>query len=134
MIQLVKAKFTNFRLLRDVELTFARDPSSPVTVIRAENGTGKTTVLVALSWGLFGDEGLTGRRSTFRLHPIDSVPQRDGSTCKITAEITFVTIDDETGLRDHLRSHPYGHRGDAGRRRVHCRGKRPCDLSEGPDR
>ena len=93
MIQLVKARFTNFRLLRDVELSFARDVQSPVTVIRAENGTGKTTVLTALTWALFGDEGIPGRRSGFRLHPIDWDPARDGASCKITADVTFVTVD-----------------------------------------
>jgi len=98
MIQLVKARFTNFRLLRDVELSFARDAASPVTVIRAENGTGKTTVLTALTWALFGDEGIPGRRSGFRLHPIDWDPERDGASCKVTAEVTFVTVDDESGL------------------------------------
>jgi DNA sulfur modification protein DndD len=98
MIQLVEARFSNFRLLREVELKFARDAESPVTVIRAENATGKTTVLTALTWALFGDEGIPGRRSSFRLHPIDWIPERDGATCKTTAEVRFVTVDDESGL------------------------------------
>lgn len=117
MIQLVKARFTNFRLLRDVELSFARDVQSPVTVIRAENGTGKTTVLTALTWALFGDEGIPGRRSGFRLHPIDWDPARDGASCKITADVTFVTVDDESGLEttyDLIRTETEGFVDDGG--------------------
>lgn len=117
MIQLVSARFGNFRLLRDVELRFAREADSPVTVIRAENGTGKTTLLTALSWALFGDEGIPGRRSGFRLHPIDWDPKRDGASCTVTAEVTFVTVDDESGLEttyDLIRTETEGFADDGG--------------------
>ena len=66
-----QAHFTNFRLLRDVELTFSRDPNRPLTVIRAENDSGKTTALVGLLWVLFGDDALPGGGKDYRLHPID---------------------------------------------------------------
>ena len=69
MIKLIQAEVLNFRQLRDIEISFAREPESPLTVIRAENGTGKTTLLTALTWGLFGDDALPGRRSKYRLHP-----------------------------------------------------------------
>ena len=98
MIKLVQAKVRNFRQLRDVEISFAREPESPLTVIRAENGTGKTTLLTALTWGLFGDDALPGRRSAYRLHPLDWDVQGDGNICAIEVTIRVATIDDETGM------------------------------------
>ena len=98
MIKLVQAKVQNFRQLRNIELSFARDPESPLTVIRAENGTGKTTLLSALTWGLFGDDALPGKRTAYRIHPLDWVADKDGKVCEIEVSIKFATIDDETGM------------------------------------
>ena len=98
MIKLIQAEVLNFRQLRDIEIFFAREPESPLTVIRAENGTGKTTLLTALTWGLFGDDALPGRRSKYRLHPLDWDVQGDGKICAIEVAIRFATIDDETGM------------------------------------
>ncbi len=98
MIKLVQAKIQNFRQLRDIELSFARDPESPLTVIRAENGTGKTTLLSALTWGLFGDDALPGKRTAYRIHPLDWDVGKDGKVCVIEVAIRFATIDDETGM------------------------------------
>ena len=98
MIKLNHAKVRNFRQLRDVAISFAREPESPLTVVRAENGTGKTTLLTALTWGLFGDDALPGRRSAYRLHPLDWDVHGDGTICAIKVAIRFATIDDETGM------------------------------------
>ena len=70
-MKILRARFQNFRLLRDVEIDFSTDPDKPLTVIRAENESGKTTLLVGLQWGLYGDPALPGRSSEFRLHPIN---------------------------------------------------------------
>ncbi len=98
MIKLNHAKVRNFRQLRDVAISFAREPESPLTIVRAENGTGKTTLLTALTWGLFGDDALPGRRSAYRLHPLDWDVPGDGTICAIEVAIRFATIDDETGM------------------------------------
>ena len=98
MIKLIQTEVLNFRQLRDIEISFAREPESPLTVIRAENGTGKTTLLTALTWGLFGNDALPGKRSNYRLHPLDWDVQGDGKICAIEVAIRFATIDDETGM------------------------------------
>ena len=69
-MKLITARFENFRLLRDITLDFATDRTRRLTVIRAENETGKTTILHGLKWVLYGDDVLPGGRD-FRLHPID---------------------------------------------------------------
>lgn len=70
-MKLLSAEFKNFRLLRDLKIEFSCDPEKKLTVIRAENETGKTTILNALLWCLYGEEALPGKGTNFRMHPID---------------------------------------------------------------
>ncbi len=66
-MKLLTAHISNFKLLEDIELKFSTDPLRPLTVIRAENGSGKTSVLYALSWGFFGTRGLPAESQKLRL-------------------------------------------------------------------
>ena len=88
-MRLTRARFENFRLLRDLTLDFSVDELKPLTVVRAENETGKTTILHALRWVFYGDDVLPGGPS-FRLHPIDWDPARDGRV-RIAGEVDFAT-------------------------------------------
>lgn len=95
VIQLLDVKFVNFRSLRNVQLQFSCDEESPLTVIRAENAIGKTTILTAMTWALFGDSALLPvKRSTFRLHPLDWDTMTEGERCEISVEVKFATIDE----------------------------------------
>ena len=60
-MKIIRAEFHNFRLLRDISLDFSVDKKRKLTVIRAENETGKTTILTALQWTLYGDDALPGK-------------------------------------------------------------------------
>ena len=57
-------------------------------VIRAENESGKTTILNALQWGLYGDTVLPSGRSEYRLHPLDW-DGSNGDRVPISVEIDF---------------------------------------------
>ena len=93
-MKLISAKFKNFRLLRDVTLDFSVDRERSLTVIRAENGSGKTTMLVAIQWCLYGDGTLPGRTPReYRLHPLDWSVDEEGSTADIAVEVEFETSD-----------------------------------------
>ena len=70
-MKLLRAQFQNFRLLRDLEIEFSSDARANLTVIRAANESGKTTILHGLQWALYGDMALPGKGEGFRLHPID---------------------------------------------------------------
>lgn len=83
------AQFKNFRLLRDVHLDFAGADDRRLTVIRAENDTGKTTILTGLQWVLFGEDSLPGSADTFRLHPIDWDVAESGPLVDIEVEVEF---------------------------------------------
>ena len=87
-MKLLRAEFQNFRLLRDLELEFSRDPHKKLTVIRAANESGKTSVLHGLQWALYGDEALPGNGEGFRLHPIDWDAD-DGERVPIMATVEF---------------------------------------------
>ena len=62
-MRLHSAHITNFKLLEDVELNFSSDSARPLTVIRAENGSGKTSILQALRWCIWGEQGISQRMS-----------------------------------------------------------------------
>ena len=48
-------------------MEFSTDPEHPLTVIRAENGSGKTSLLYTVTWALFGAEGLPPEARKLRL-------------------------------------------------------------------
>ena len=90
-MKLLRAEFENFRLLRDLELIFSTDSERNLTVIRAANETGKTTILTALQWALYGDDALPGKWTKYRLHPIDwnaEKSQRVPVTVTVDFEVT----------------------------------------------
>lgn len=91
MLELVEAHFQNYRLLRDTRVAFSIATERPLTVIRAENESGKTTLLTALQWAFFGDEALPTLRGgqRYRLHPLDWDTSRQGRRVEIRAEVTF---------------------------------------------
>ena len=55
-MELDKVIIKNYRQYRDVDIDFAKDPEKNFTIIKGNNGTGKTTMLNALSWCLYGEE------------------------------------------------------------------------------
>ena len=89
-MKLIRVEFENFRLLRDLELDFSTDSKKKLTVIRAENESGKTTILNGLQWALYGDDALPGKGSDYRLHPIDwEAP--DQTQIPISVQVEFET-------------------------------------------
>jgi len=84
-VRLLSAEITNFRLLREVSLEFSTNRDRALTVIRAENASGKTSTLKALKWGLFGSkDGLDSVGE--RLSPID---WPDKTPCELRVRIDF---------------------------------------------
>lgn len=71
-MKLLHAHIERFRLLKDISIEFSTHSDRNLTVIRAANESGKTTLLTALQWGLFGEEALPNDRTDFRLSPIDT--------------------------------------------------------------
>ena len=75
-MRLESAHIRNFKLLKDVSLSFSSDRLRPLTVIRAENGSGKTSILYALRWAMYGENGIPrGMRLTSTASPSRQVVQ-----------------------------------------------------------
>ena len=84
-MKLATVRIRNFKLLRHIDLQFSTEPDKPLTVIRAENGSGKTSTLQALRWALYGQEVMED--PLIRLSPAD---WPDQEKCKISVEIDFI--------------------------------------------
>jgi len=70
-MKLLSVKIENFRLLKDFNMKFATGTKKNLTVVRAANETGKTTLLYALQWAIFGDISLPKKGVDFRLSALD---------------------------------------------------------------
>ena len=95
-MKIIRAEFENFRLLRDLRIDFSTDRT--LTVIRAENETGKTTILNGLQWALYGDNALPEKGQGYRLHPIDW-DELDSRQIPISVQVDFETMTLRRGSR-----------------------------------
>ena len=89
-MRLEKVRISNFKLLEDLELEFSTDPHRPLTVIRAENGSGKTSILYALRWAIWGEHGIPEMR-------LSSTATPAGTTMPIQVMVEFVASEPYSG-------------------------------------
>lgn len=90
MLVLKRVEVVNFACFEHLDLDLAATHKTPLTVIRAENGSGKTTFLRALRWGFYGDRGLPGDDpGRFSVHPAWWKP--DDGTVETRVSVTFQT-------------------------------------------
>ena len=86
-MRLENVQISNFRLLEDVSIRFSVDSQRPLTVIRAENGSGKTSILYALRWAMYGNGGIPdGMRLTSTAMPT-------GKPVSVQVSVVFVETD-----------------------------------------
>lgn len=55
-VSITKIELTNYRQYRKVTIEFKRDINSHLYILKAKNGTGKTTFINAITWCLYGEE------------------------------------------------------------------------------
>jgi DNA sulfur modification protein DndD len=71
MIQFLELELTNFAIYPKASFKFATDPERPLTVIRGENESGKTTLMRAFLWVLFGSKGIQeATDNAYALRPV----------------------------------------------------------------
>ena len=98
-MKLLHAHIERFRLLKDIAIEFSTHSDRNLTVIRAANESGKTTLLTALQWGLFGDEALPNENTDFRLSPIDT---SSGEKVSVTVSVEIdYEISRDAGVRKY---------------------------------
>ena len=82
----------NFRQFRGrQEIVFADNRARNVTLVHAENGFGKTTLLNAFRWALHGDDGLTEdfEKPEEIINDVEARSGRDPNDIAATVELTF---------------------------------------------
>ena len=91
-MKLKRVEFQNFRLLRDLVINFATDSEKKLTVIRAENDSGKTTIMIGIQWAFYGDSALPhSKKDDYRLYPIDWDITVDSNRVPVSVTIEFET-------------------------------------------
>ncbi|WP_225071834.1 AAA family ATPase [Desulfuromonas sp. CSMB_57] len=93
--RLVLENFRQFKGRQEIVFSDLRERN--VTIVHAENGFGKTTLLKALLWGLYGREGLMGNdgnpddfeRPDSIIHEGLALRAKDPMALAATVEITF---------------------------------------------
>ena len=96
-MRIESASIRGFKLLEDVRLRFSTDSNRPLTVIRAENGSGKTSILYALRWGMYGKDGIP---DGMRLTSIAAEPRKPVS---VEVQITLADSDPLSGEGEEAR-------------------------------
>ena len=86
MLRLRRIEIDNFVCFDNIAIEPSTDPERQLTVLRAENGSGKTTFLRVLRWGMYGEQGLPGDPTRFSLHPAWWRPNDDGIETKAMIE------------------------------------------------
>ena len=87
MLTLRRIEISNFVMLDGIEIEPSTDPERPLTVIRGDNAAGKTTLLRAIRWCMYGEKGLPGIPAEFSLHPVWWDPR--GPDVKTEVSIEF---------------------------------------------
>lgn len=90
-MRLVQVQIQNFKLLEDVTLNFSTDLDRPLTVVRAENGSGKTSILYALIWAFYGSDGLAEQQGDLRLTSTAAAP---GESVTVQVRVRFDHTDE----------------------------------------
>ena len=104
MLRLRRIEIDNFVCFDNLVIEPSIDLERPLTVIRAENGSGKTTFLRALRWGMYGERGLPGDSTRFSLHPSWWQPTDDpNNSIKTKVSIEFET---DGSTRDYTEGNP----------------------------
>ncbi len=87
MLKFKRIEIRNFAVFEHLEVEPSTDPEGPLTVVRAENGSGKTTFLRALLWGMYGEKGLPGANpGRYSVHPAWWRPDEQGVQTTVTIE------------------------------------------------
>ena len=78
----------NYRQFKDVELSFDEKPDCDLHVIIGKNGTGKTNILNAINWCLYGDEPHHSKDSQQLPHlNLRSIEETDGNDIEVMVEV-----------------------------------------------
>ena len=102
MLTLRRIEISNFAMLDNIEIEPSTDPNRPLTVIRGDNAAGKTTLLRAIRWCMYGEKGLPGVAKEFSVHPVWWNPSDPRSDPKVETEVS-IEFDADSGASEQSR-------------------------------
>jgi DNA sulfur modification protein DndD len=95
-MKLRRVEFKNFKLLDGVVIEFSTDADRPLTAIRAENGSGKTSLLWGLAWAFYGHDGLPSKSAR-----LTSTERPSGVPTTVQVVVDF-EHDDGFGIHEYV--------------------------------
>lgn len=105
-VTIKKIELENYRQYKHVSIEFNADKDSNLHVLKAKNGTGKTTFLNSITWCLYGEEKyLNDAENALNLANEKSVEDTDENG-RIKVEVRITIKDDDTNqsivfIREH---------------------------------
>lgn len=97
MISISKIEFKNYRQYRDFSISFEKRDYN-LFVIKAKNGTGKTTFLSGILWCLYGDEHFTSKAKTLEIIN-DTELENAKPNDKLTVEVSITLTTEESFIK-----------------------------------
>jgi DNA sulfur modification protein DndD len=81
----------NFRQYRDTKIEFSRSPSNNITIIEGANGAGKTNIMNAITWCLFGKElHIDSKYAGLPIVNTTTLEESRDEICEMMVEIQFI--------------------------------------------
>ena len=103
MIRFHSLSLQNFHLAKELTIPFSTDPKRPLSLIRAEPGTGKTTVFRAFRWVLYDEDGLPNAGKGYPLASMAHDPADSGPSVEVAVTLEFEHVDGEDSTSYRLR-------------------------------
>jgi DNA sulfur modification protein DndD len=100
VIEFESLQVENFALYPFAEIRFSKEEQNPLTIIRGENESGKTTLMRAFVWSLFGEDALPHIPEV--RHPLRPVWSKDGESIETTVKISFLVSSEKGSSRYRL--------------------------------
>ena len=94
---ITKIELENFRQYRNISISFTKQNNNNLHVLKAKNGTGKTTFINSITWCLYGEEKYINDAEKALNLPNEKVVEstEENGTVKVTARITLKDEDAE---------------------------------------
>lgn len=112
-IQIERIQFENYRQYGTTEINFVKDEKadSQLFAFVAQNGTGKTTLLKAITWCLYGKEasGLSSSRGDSKSLPLVNTTTLDNTAAdqEVPVSVSFRFMDEEKNSIEFTRKTSY---------------------------
>lgn len=96
-VTITKIELENFRQYRNISISFTKQNNNNLHVLKAKNGTGKTTFINSITWCLYGEEKYINDAEKALNLPNEKVVEstEENGTVKVTARITLKDEDAE---------------------------------------